>query len=309
MRGYRLLNWTALFLACCSGAAELPALAQTNDTENVKLKTKDGVKLGATYYPSNLGRQAVPIVMLHDHKESRAVFNALARELQNPTTEDLQSHAVLTVDLRGHGESTLQVSLNGRSRELEAARLRPADYQAMVLRDMEAVRRFLRQKNDAEQLNLNKLCLLGSGMGANVAALYAAYDWSVPPLARVKQGQDVKALILASPRRSFRGLSIMAALKQRDVRQLLSVLIVYGAEDATAAKDSKSIHKLLSKYHKMPPPDQRREKQDLFLFPLRTSLQGTRLFTNPDFAILPKLDMFIEARLSQQDFEWTKRVP
>ncbi|NOY29607.1 MAG: alpha/beta hydrolase [Planctomycetes bacterium] len=291
----------------------LPVLAQTSaraaETEEVKLKTKDGVKLAATFFPSKLGQEAVPIVMLHDDQESRAVFNSLARALQNPEGQELQSHAVLTVDLRGHGESTTQVGRNGKIRRLEADRLRSADYQNMVLFDMEAVRKFLRQKNDAGQLNLNKLCLLGSGMGANVATAYAAYDWDIPPLARTKQGQDVKALILASPKRSFGGLSIMRALKQPGVRQRLSVLLVYGAQDSSASKDTKNIHKLLSKYHKMPPRDQRREKQDLFIFSMPTSLKGTRLLTDPNFAMLPKLDIFLDARLSQQDFEWSKRLP
>ena len=315
MRVVRLINWSLLntvTLSLVLGSG-LPALAQTSsrsaNVEDVKLETKDGVKLAATFFPSSLGKEAVPIVMLHDDQESRAVFNALARELQNPEGQELQSHAVLTVDLRGHGESTTQVGRNGRTRKLEASRLKSTDYQNMVRFDMEAVRRFLRKKNDAEQLNLNKLCLLGSGMGANVAAAYAAYDWSVPPLARTKQGQDVKALILASPKRNFGGLAIMKALKHPAIRQRISFLIVYGTQDSAAAKDTKNIYKLLSKYHKMPPPDQRREKQDLFIFPMPTSLKGTRLLTDPNFSMLPKLDIFLYNRLSQQDFEWTKRIP
>ena len=66
----------------------------------------------------------------------------------------------------------------------------------MAALDMEAVRKFLVDKNDAGELNLNKLCLVGSGMGASVAANWAVQDWSAPPLAVGKQGQDVKALVL-----------------------------------------------------------------------------------------------------------------
>jgi len=101
----------------------------------------------------------------------------------------------------------------------------------------------------------------------------------------------------------------MKALKHPALRKQLAVLLVYGAQDSAATKDTKNVHKLLSKYHKMPLPDQRREKQDLFIFSMPTSLKGTRLMTNPDFAMLPKLDAFIDARLSQQDFEWSKRIP
>ena len=47
--------------------------------------------------------------MLHDFKESRTVFNGLAAALQAPADQDRDSRAVITVDLRGHGESTVQV--------------------------------------------------------------------------------------------------------------------------------------------------------------------------------------------------------
>lgn len=312
MRIFLTLKWTLLTLACGlvlqGQLATAQSASQPGESEDVRLKTKDGFKLGATYFPSNLGRDAVPIVILHDLNENRAVFNALARELQNPVGQELQSHAVLTVDLRGHGESKTQHGRNGQTRQLESERLKPVDYQNMVLQDMEAVRTFLRRKNDAGELNLNKLCLMGSGLGANVAAAYAGYDWSVAPLANVKQGQDVKALILASPKRSVGGLSIMKAFKNPDVRQSISVLLLYGAQDAAAAKDTKNVHKLLSKYHKTPPLAQRRERQDLFIFALPTSLKGTRLLTNPDFNMLPKFDFFLDARLSQKDFEWIKRI-
>ena len=49
--------------------------ARVAPPEEVVLTTKDNVRLGATYYPSSLGREAVPIVLLHDYKEGRTVFN------------------------------------------------------------------------------------------------------------------------------------------------------------------------------------------------------------------------------------------
>ena len=305
---YRILLSLLSCFAVQLELAHAQSSSEAADAESVTLETKDGFELGATYYASNLGKDAVPIVMLHDFKETRAVFNNLARELQNPESDDLASYAVFTVDLRGHGDSKVQYGQNGQRRELEAQRLKAADYENMVLRDMEAVRRFLRQRNDDGELNLNKLCLIGSGMGANVAASYAAFDWSVPPLANVKQGQDVKALVLASPKRTIGGLSSVRAFKHPDVRQRISVMLLYGAQDPAASRDTKNIHKLLSKYHKPPPPDKRREMQDLFMFSIPTSLKGTRILTDRDFNVLPKLDFFLDARLSQQDFPWIQRI-
>src|SRR4051794_34095472 len=47
--------------------------------QNIGLKTRDGVQLAATFYPSPLDREsqkeAVPVIMLHGYKGSRADFN------------------------------------------------------------------------------------------------------------------------------------------------------------------------------------------------------------------------------------------
>ncbi|NOZ40191.1 MAG: hypothetical protein GXP24_08195 [Planctomycetes bacterium] len=275
-------------------------------SETITLTTKDGVRLKASYYASSLGKEAVPIVMLHDFKESRTVFNSLARALQTPQGEH-PSHAILTVDLRGHGESTTVQGFNGQTRELEAAKLGKQDFRDMVLFDMEAVRKFLVKKNDASELNLNKLCLLGSGMGANVATAWAAVDWSSPILANRKQGQDVKALILASPDWGFRGLPMLKPIRHRDVRQNISMMIIYGKQDRKAAKSAETIHKNLERYHPEPPREKGPESKDLVMIARPTSLQGTRLLTDPNFGVLPNLEFFLDARLSQQNFEWVRR--
>ena len=94
--------------------------------------------------------------------------STLAQRLQSPGQEDSHpSFAVVTVDLRGHGGSIKQTAPNGATREIDAARINKQDIVGM-LADMEAVRSFLVGKNDAGELNLNKLSLVGIGMGATV---------------------------------------------------------------------------------------------------------------------------------------------
>ncbi len=305
------VKWAPLVLAAWLAVGATSGWAQRSGRaappEELKLTTKDGVRLAVTYYPSSLGKEAVPIVMLHDFKESRTVFNSLAESLQVPADGKSDSRAVITVDLRGHGESTVQVSGDGRTRDLEASRLGMNDFQAMVALDLDEVRKFLVEKNDAGQLNLNSLCLLGAGMGANVAVYWAAYDWSFPQLPTRKQGQDVKALILASPEWSFRGLPLLRPLRQPGVRHEISFFIVYGDQDTRAKKDAGTVFKNLEKYHPEPPRGKVRELKDLFLFPLPTKLQGTTLLTTPDFRMLPALDEFIDARLTERHFQWVSR--
>ncbi len=310
MRRTKCIGWLVLALmgwSCWQVSSSSAQRRSSEASETITLTTKDGVRLKASYYASSLGKDAVPIVMLHDLKESRAVFNGLARVLQSPPSGERPSHAILTVDLRGHGESTSMQGPNGKTRELEAAKLGKQDFRNMVHYDMEAVRKFLVKKNDLGELNLNKLCLLGSGMGANVSTAWAAVDWSTPKLSSRKQGQDVKALVLISPDWGFRGLPMLKPVKHRDVRERISMLIIYGKQDRKSAKSAETVHKNLKRYHPEPPPEQRREKKDLFLVGLRTSLKGTRLIADPTFNMLPTLEEFLDARLSKQEFDWVQR--
>src|SRR5262245_11283871 len=62
--------------------------------KTIDLKTKDGLDLKATFYGSNLGKEAAVIILLHGHKGRRSDFDALAAALQK------LGHAVLVPDLR-----------------------------------------------------------------------------------------------------------------------------------------------------------------------------------------------------------------
>jgi len=67
------------------------------------------------------------------------------------------------------------------------------------------------------------------------------------------------------------------------------------------------VHKNLVKYHPEPPRDKIKELKDLFMIKLPTKLQGTTLLTSRNFDMLPNLDMFIDARITQKHFEWVSR--
>lgn len=273
------------------------------------LVTRDGVDLRISYFPSDAGQDATPVVLLHDFGESRAVMRGLALALQTPGPAgagEIPRRAVVTVDLRGHGDSRSAAGVDGPV-QLDHARLRQGDFEDMVRFDMEAVRSFLVDKNDARELNLNKLALVGSGMGANVAALWAANDWDAPPLAVRKQGQDVKALALISPAWNFRGLALNDALRQPDVRQRLALLIAFGEESRDAARDAGNVIRNVEKFHPEPPPDQAKEKKDLFVYELPAALQGTELLSKASFALPPKIDEFLWRRVDTKSFPWIGR--
>ena len=174
------------------------------------LETKDGAVLSCRWYPSpnskEDGKNVVPVMILHGWGGQSSQYDGLATELQK------KGHAVIVPDLRGHGGSTtlkrpneaknvkLKIAENGGFE----ADSRPVavnlvmDY--MFRYDMERVKAFLTQKNNDGEVNIELLCVVAFEASAIVAVNWAAQDWSWPQYAALKQGQDVKALALISPR-------------------------------------------------------------------------------------------------------------
>lgn len=272
----------------------------------VKLQTKDGVGLQITYYGSTLGKDAAPVVLLHDHKATQGMLTSLAQRLQSPTDQDKHpSFAVVTVDLRGHGGSLKQTAPSGETREIDAAKIQRQDIVNMFA-DMEAVRSFLVGKNDAGELNLNSLALVGVGMGATVAVNWASADWLAPPLSTGKQGQDVRALVLVSPRWKYRGVGLQQALKVQPLKQNAAWMIVYGEQDTESAADARRLYRQLERYH----PETTRggtAQRDLLLVGLPSGLEGSQLLSQSGAALEGQIIGFLAAHAGNQDHPWLQR--
>lgn len=274
--------------------------------EDIELETKDGVELAVTYYASLEGKDAVPVILLHDLKGDSRDLSGLALYLQSI------GHAVIVPDLRGHGGSTRRSRPGGGNGRLDAARLSKVDIMAMssAQGDVERVKKFLMEQNNQGKLNIEKLCVLGAGMGATVAVNWAALDWSWPQLSGRKQGQDVKALILVSPEWSFKGVPVTAAVNSPAVRQAMSVMLIVGAGDSSSKRDTQRILKSIEKYREAPPSDPKEaaEKQDLFYREPNTSLSGTKMLREKSLALNEVIGTFIQLRLVNKKFPWTDRA-
>lgn len=272
--------------------------------ETVTLQTRDGLALKATYFASTEGKKAVPILLLHDFKGDRHDFDGLAASLQKEG-----KHAVLVPDLRGHGDST-RFAGAARGRELTPSRMRRNDFLNMISEDGNAIFKFLRGRNNAGELNLNKLCIVGAGMGSVIALHWAQGDWNqaIRPFAPDKSpGQNVRGLVLLSPTWDFKGVPIKPAITHQDVLREISVLIVVGGDNSSAARDAKRLHKTFLVHHPMPEGPRAAEKQDLFYHAAKTSLQGMKLLKTAGLGINSAIAKFIELRLAEQDFPWTNR--
>lgn len=296
----RVLGLLSLSLGAAATLLTVP-YAEAQGAEREKLATHDGVSLSTTYYPSQEEKEATPVVLLHDYKDTQGIFSSLAKKLQSPGVDEQRpSFAVLTVDLRGHGASTQQTAPNGTTRVLDAAKLERQDMAAMSVYDLETVRHFLVGENDAKRINLNELCLVGAGMGATVAVNWAARDWVAPPLLVGKQGQDVKALVLISPSWRFRGVSIQQAMRVQPMKQRAAWMIVYGDEDAEAVSDARRIVKQLDRFHD--------EEGSLREVSLESSLQGSSLFSQIGEPLEEEIIAFLTEQVANSEqFPWSQR--
>ncbi len=280
--------------------------------EDAVVQTADGVTISLTYYGSNKGREAVPVVLLHGHRGSRKDFAPLALYLQ------ALGHAVVAPDLRGHGESMIR-KVGTRSETLDASRFTARDIEAMSRLDMIMIKEYLWTKHNAGELNLNRLCLVGAEMGASVAMDFAAYDAvgymqgnppGSPTYGALQVGRFVKAIVLISPEWSFRGLTMAGPLNNPFVSRSIPMLILVGGESTRLVADAERIHKLLSKNHPEPSEEDRDKylaKKTLFLGVLKTGMQGTKMLQDKKLGVEKHIARFIHLRLINSDEarEWT----
>jgi pimeloyl-ACP methyl ester carboxylesterase len=283
------------------GAAE----SDEDDTkpQDLSLKTSDGLELKLTYYPSTLKKNkkdAVVVVLLHGWKGEHGDCTPLALFLQK------LGHAVITPDLRGHGDSKYFVRPDGVKIELDANSLRREDFERMVEVDMEKVKDFIRQKNNAGELNMENLCIVGAEMGSSVAVRWAALDWSWPMLSTGKQGQDVKALVLISPDWNFKGMSILDGM-QGPGRSNISYLILAGSKNNKVFQSAKKLNQALIPDHLDPPADEVEKRKTLFFEPLDTNLQGWKLVNEKSLNVAHRIAKFIELRIVKQPIPWEER--
>lgn len=280
------------------GSADAKKIA---DPEPISLETKDGVLIKATYYAGNLGKKAVPVLMVHGWEGNQDEYRTIARALQQT------GHAMLTVDLRGHGLSTRQKTRDGDVKEIDLERMRPADVKGMVL-DLEACKKFLVEKNNAGELNVTALCVVAAEFGCIIALQWAVMDWSVVNLASYRQGKDVQAVALLSPVESFKGVTAREAIVSNVMKsKAISKLIAVGAGDNKSLTEARRLHTTFERFHGRPEEDE--DKQDLFFHTADTKLQGTALLDLRAFNIGRDLAKFISRRLVNQmdNFPWEER--
>lgn len=258
------------------------------------LRTRDGVPLGCGYFPSDKGKEAVPVVIVHPWKGNAQDFMPLALALQKAGC------AVITPDMRGHGLSNKYIDMRGAEQEFKQSRLNRKDVTAMINVDLETVKKFLKEENDAEKLNLNALTLVGIGEGAILAANYAVVDWNFPDVGAKKQSKDVRALVAISPARTLEGFAYDIATRHAFVSKLPWLIIAGG--DSPEMREADKLHDQLD-----------RLRPSGIGFPVEMKKVASNLsnekFVKGSKEVIPAVVDFVKTQVieNQKNFPWVSR--
>ncbi len=274
-------------LVCCVGTVGFPAivLAQNpQETSNqptadddevvppvtVNLTTKDRVSLAATYYGGPKSKDTPAVILVHDWAGNRTDTESLATYLQ----EELKC-SVIAPDLRGHGGS---INVVGLDTKLDFKDFKKAEVVSAIT-DIETCKKFLMQKNNDGELNIEMLVLVTVGGTSVQGVQWCVNDWNWPPApGGRKQGQDVKLLVSIGPTRKLEGVSLIQNLKSPLMTgkgmKPLPVQIVWGRNHETSETEAVAIYEQLNRSRK------KLEKSQLKMSHLRSRANPTELINS-----------------------------
>lgn len=269
--------------------------------KRILLETKDGVELQADWLAGEGTKETLPIILVHDWDSDRVALRPLAEYLQKK-----HRHAVIVPDLRGHGES---LNVKGSDKELDRTRFKKNQIGSMA-QDIDSCRRFLQTKNDEGELNLDMLVVLACGKSNAFAAAWCIGDWQWPPVGGIKQGQNVKTLIMLSPAKRFKGMQLSKIIKDQlfsSKTSSLPTLVIWGVNEQDAA-DSQSIYETMKKNRSEPEYDDdavRWENKRLFHANYDSAETSEALLRQQGMGLFKTIALFIEKKVVAQKAQLT----
>lgn len=144
--------------------------------EEVSFSTEDKVKLTGSYYAPRKKGRAHAVLLVHDAGTDRRQLDQLGADLQRA------GFAVLSFDLRGHGQSVggdydwAKLDQEGRARTW-----------VFTQRDLGGAAEYLRGRED---VHTSSLTLIGHRSGGGAAVRYAASDLNVRAVVVLDPVQD-----------------------------------------------------------------------------------------------------------------------
>lgn len=276
--------------------------------ETVVLVTKDNVELRAEWFPGKPGKTTVPVILIHDWAGNRKDLYSMADYLHRE-----KGFSVIVPDLRGHGQS---ISRKNSDKEIKAQDFRKNDFIG-ILEDIEACKRFLVSKNNQGELNIDLLVIGVVGKMSPFAVDYTLRDWQWTPLAGVKQGQDVKAVVMISPEKRFKSASMTPALRIPLISgknvEPIPMFLTWGKSHSLTSREGQSIYSTLAGSRREDaantPADEKWKQLTLIKREYNSKSSGRDLVKEKSKLISGDIGLFIEKKVADRkdEFRWQDR--
>jgi pimeloyl-ACP methyl ester carboxylesterase len=292
--------------------------------QEVQFDSADGVVLKGTFYPGSNGNKSSCVILLHEFGSDRTKggWDGLAKELQK------KGFAVLTFDFRGHSDSctvdpqkfwnfpmnnqTFRRNKAGDTIDYKDIKARKFTYLPWMTNDIQAAKRYLEQRNDANDCNLSNLFLVGAKEGAGLGALWMSQEVShrrmiphpVNPMLMIPDpklrmhGEDLAGAVwLSMPEKVFT-TAVTRLLQIPNIRDKVPMLFVYGAKDEISARAADTILRDMKKNSSAKVPATTRELK------FEGKAAGAELLGKEDAKLANYLFNVLEKRAEKP---WNKR--
>lgn len=176
-----------LLAGFCAQAAPKPK------EQSVSFTAKDGWVLSAVYLPAD--GQGHAVILLHDLGKSKNSFASFEKALAK------EGIGYVAVDLRGHGQSAQPEEYKKFAKE-------GADnpFNKMT-QDVQAAVEFLQSKG----VSLDQIFLLGTGLGANVAAKTVGLLPELGGIALISPNVNIRDVLVVPALKLYKGYVLIAA--------------------------------------------------------------------------------------------------
>ncbi len=160
--------------------------------QSLSLTAKDGWPLSAVYLPA---KKEATVVLLHDLGKNKEQFSSFKKALANA------GFGYVALDLRGHGQSTSKGLYKTFAKE---GANNP--FNAMT-QDAQAAVAFLQAKKIPE----DQIFILGTGLGANLAAKTAGALPNLRGIALISPSANIRDVLPVPALQAYKGAVLIAA--------------------------------------------------------------------------------------------------
>jgi len=297
-RGVASFAVAAIALACAISGAHAQTKGKVPPPKEVSFHTADGVEIAALYYAQERGKESMPVILLHELGGAGADFKGLAQFLQE------EGFVVLVPDLRGHGGST---TVRGARDKLDHTKMPPKQLHNIYVQggDIDACLDFLREENNLEKLNVDKLCIVGAGLGGILAMNWAIVDWGRPVFTGGRTlGRNVKGIAMLSPPFAEKSVNVNTALRAAPILKQLAIYIAAG-ESGKPLDDAKKIHKPIHLARDVKEGEE--VEKGVLLQTFKTNRQGAQLLMASDLKMPERIVDFFKRTVGKRDLPWKER--